>query len=68
MSRKGGATNEKQHTTNVESEGRLPSPEQREKKIRQRAHELYKLRVREHGHELDDWLEAESELAATCAK
>jgi hypothetical protein len=58
----------KQHTTNVESEGGLPSAEQLEEKIRQRAHELYELRGREHGHDLDDWLEAESELTATFAK
>ena len=58
----------KQNTTNVEPEDGLPSPEQLEEKIRQRAHELYELRGREHGHDLDDWLEAESELTATCAK
>ncbi len=58
----------KQHTTNVESEGGLPSAEQLEEKIRQRAHELCELRGWEHGHDLDDWLEAESELTATFAK
>lgn len=31
-------------------------------KIVQRAYELYEERGREHGHELDDWLKAESEL------
>jgi hypothetical protein len=30
--------------------------------IRQRAYELYGQRGREHGHDLDDWLEAEAEL------
>jgi Protein of unknown function (DUF2934) len=30
--------------------------------IRQRAYELYELRDRGDGHELDDWLLAESEL------
>jgi hypothetical protein len=31
--------------------------------IRRRAFELYELRGREEGHDLDDWLQAESELA-----
>jgi DUF2934 family protein len=30
--------------------------------IRQRAYELYELRGRDDGHELDDWLLAESQL------
>jgi len=30
--------------------------------IRARAHELYELRGREDGHDLDDWLLAESQL------
>ena len=30
--------------------------------IRQRAYELYELRGREDGHDLDDWLQAELEL------
>lgn len=29
--------------------------------IRQRAYELYEKRGREHGHDLDDWLKAETE-------
>lgn len=58
----------KQHTTKVESQGELQSPEELEEKIRQRAHELYELRGREHGHDLNDWLEAELELTATCTK
>lgn len=33
-------------------------------KIRQRAHELYKKRGGEHGHDLDDWLTAEAELSS----
>jgi Protein of unknown function (DUF2934) len=32
--------------------------------IAERAHELYLLRGCEHGHDLDDWLTAESEVAA----
>lgn len=31
--------------------------------IRQRAHQLYEQHGRKHGHEIDDWLSAERELA-----
>ncbi len=34
-------------------------------KIRQRAYELFEARGREEGHELEDWLQAEAEVAAT---
>jgi hypothetical protein len=34
-----------------------------QEQIRRRAFELYELRGREDGHDLDDWLQAESELA-----
>ena len=34
-----------------------------EELIRRRAFELYEARGHENGHELDDWLKAESELA-----
>ena len=30
--------------------------------IRQRAYELFEARGRQHGHELDDWLQAEREV------
>lgn len=40
------------HETNLELE----------QKIRQRAYELYEGRGREEGHELEDWLKAESEV------
>lgn len=30
--------------------------------IRKRAYELYEFRGKEEGHDLDDWLQAESEL------
>jgi hypothetical protein len=33
-----------------------------QEKVRRRAFELYELRGREDGHELDDWLQAESEI------
>lgn len=31
--------------------------------VRVRAYELFEQRGREHGHDLDDWLQAEAELA-----
>jgi DUF2934 family protein len=34
-----------------------------EDQIRERAYELYELRGREDGHDLEDWLRAEEELA-----
>ncbi len=34
-----------------------------EHQIRLRAHELYEARGREDGHELEDWLRAEEEIA-----
>ena len=39
-------------------------PKELEHQIRQRAHELYEARGREHGHELEDWFRAEEEMAA----
>jgi hypothetical protein len=36
--------------------------------IAERAHELYLLRGCEHGHDLDDWLIAESEVRAVKPK
>lgn len=36
-----------------------------ESRIRERAHELYEVRGREEGHEVEDWLRAEDELTAT---
>ena len=33
-----------------------------QEQVRRRAFELYELRGREDGHELDDWLQAESEI------
>lgn len=38
------------------------SPSQIQEQIRQRAYELYEQRGREDGHDLADWLTAESEL------
>ena len=39
-----------------------PSPEMIQEQIRYLAYELYEQRGREDGHDLDDWLRAESEL------
>ena len=32
--------------------------------IRERAHQLFEQRGFEHGHDLDDWLQAEAEIAS----
>ncbi len=40
-----------------------PSAEKIQEQIRQKAYELYEQRGRKDGHELDDWLKAESEVA-----
>ena len=37
-------------------------PDHIQERIRQRAHEIYEERRREDGHDLDDWLIAESEV------
>jgi len=39
-----------------------------QEQIRRRAYELYEQRGRDDGHELDDWLQAESELTQQKAK
>lgn len=39
-------------------------PIAREESIRQRAYELYEQRGGEHGHDWDDWLQAEQELTS----
>ncbi len=39
-----------------------------QEQIRCRAYELYEQRGREDGHELDDWLQAESEVTQVKAK
>jgi len=36
-----------------------------ERDIARRAYELYLARDREHGHDVDDWLQAEGELGET---
>jgi len=39
-------------------------PHELEHQIRVRAHELYEARGREDGHDLNDWLRAEEEIAS----
>ena len=39
-----------------------------EEQIRRRAYELYQARAREDGHDVEDWLDAEAEIAGTAAK
>jgi len=41
-----------------------PSLPELEEKVRQRAYELYLERGREEGHEAEDWIRAEAEVAA----
>ena len=41
---------------------KIPDSAQLEEQIRLRAYELYEARGREHGHDLDDWLQAEGEI------
>lgn len=40
-----------------------PSPEMIQEQIRHLAYELYEQRGREDGHDMDDWLKAESQVA-----
>ena len=53
----------KRHPQRVEERQLAESVEQLEEKIRKRAYELYELRAREDGRDLDDWLKAESEVS-----
>jgi hypothetical protein len=39
-----------------------------EERIRERAYELYEARGREEGHDVEDWLEAESEIVGANVK
>jgi hypothetical protein len=46
----------------------LEAPLDLREQVRRRAFELYEQRGREEGHELDDWLQAESEIVKQQAK
>jgi hypothetical protein len=41
---------------------KTPDPTALEERIRLRAYELYEARGREHGHDREDWLQAEAEI------
>ncbi len=43
-------------------------PQDIEEEIRRRAYQLYELRGREDGHDLDDWLRAEDEVRRQIAR
>jgi hypothetical protein len=58
----------KRKSTTADRTGLAPSQGELEERIRQRAHELYELRGMHNGHDLDDWLTAESEVTAKSAR
>ena len=39
-----------------------PNPTELQEQIHRRAYELYEARGREHGHDREDWLQAEAEI------
>ncbi len=52
----------KAEPANLSDDIATPVTEDLHVRIRQRAYELYESRERQDGHELDDWLQAESEV------
>jgi len=46
----------------------LQSPEELQEQVSRRAYELYEARGREDGHDVDDWLRAESDVARQQSK
>ena len=52
-------------STSHKPKTRHSDPADLQEQIRDRAYELYEQRNRTEGHELDDWLQAERELAGT---
>ncbi len=51
------------HDVGTKSAKSVPAePQNLEEEIRQRAYELFELRGREVGHELEDWVRAEEEV------
>ncbi len=55
------AMNLRKQTSTTEMPLRHNTPEEHE--IRLRAYELYEQRGRENGHDMEDWLQAETELS-----
>jgi len=56
------ATPRKRTVTNKSALIAMPTPALPADEIAQRAHEIFLARGGEHGHDLEDWLQAESEL------
>jgi hypothetical protein len=59
-----GSVEAKQPSQEVAGEERSVINSEREQEIRRRAYELYLERGEEPGHDLEDWLQAERELAS----
>jgi len=53
---------------NTDKPSNIVTDPNREEEIRRRAYALYEQRGREDGHDVDDWLRAEVELAAQTLK
>jgi len=49
-------------TTPVPSTSQMGSQELTEEIIRIRAYQLFEMRGQEHGHDMEDWLQAEAEV------
>jgi hypothetical protein len=54
---------EKPQPTPFTQSNAVQPPDQIQEQIRQRAYEIYELRGKEDGHDLDDWLRAESAVS-----
>jgi hypothetical protein len=61
-SREGRKFMQKPTREKVSTLGRTAAEADREERIRIRAYELYEARGRGDGHDVEDWLEAESEI------
>jgi len=48
-----------------EPTSKIPDPAQLEEQIRRLAYDLYEAHGRQDGHDLDDWLQAETEILGT---
>jgi hypothetical protein len=60
----GGSVEAKQPSLEIAGEERSVINSAREQEIRRRAYELYLERGEEPGHDVEDWLQAERELAS----
>lgn len=65
MERRYEARREPEFSANIpELISAAPDPIPMEEQVRQRAYELFEARGREHGHDREDWLQAEAEMLA----